>query len=465
MKKILGIFLSLVVILSFITVADTMLNSRSASADGCDSVGGAPVIGCNTTIIGIPGGSGGSGGGTGGGGGGTGGGDGSGGSGGSGGEILYRTLTNSCLGGASCSIGSVGCLATPSRYLVSITAVFYRPSATNSGWKVYSYSCAYAAPPNPNTILDTRICFVNYDAVLYQSQNKDAIRSGGSLSKGASLPNPRNNLYLGPASYYGCVQNVGVGQYFNLNTPENGGNQYYRYGLSPRYVQCSFIGYPRWTQDSSRDRTECSGVRNYGTINTYAVNACAFNYAKFPSWESLPPSVDFSIGGCSYYRCVVDAPTTVNGITGPIEVMRSGENINLKLSTIHLDHDGTVRNVNNIQGKLDVVAGSTPMNGELNNAKQYFKLKNAKTGAQQSWNVWEAQDQTDKWLNFFWAGDTGKPFTTERTYRFSAEFYVLVASNTGGGSSYMWQKETRTFPTAACNSRSGPISVLRSVNT
>jgi hypothetical protein len=391
----------------------------------------------------------------------------------SGGYCGGQAPVNNGNGGWSCGPDGRG-LAPISATLYMRTSIVVDGSDTPNGRATWlaNWSCGYpAVAPDPNTLKGTKTCYTNYDATLYQSTSKDAIRSGGSLPQGASAPNARRNIYIGPASYVGCVESAGIGQFFGLNTPEQGGNGYYRYVQSPRYVQCSFYGLPLWTNNTDSDRYVCSGQSSAGSRSTYAINACNYKYVKFSSWAAMPAGVDFSVGACAAFQCNVLNPTTVNGVTGPVEVMRNGDNVNLQMSRISITGGGSIRNVTNIQAKNDVMKTSKPMNGNddnkaiLNAPNQYFKLKTAGTGKVEKWNVWENQDNNNKWLNFYWAGDASNSFRTERTYKYTAQFLVPVANDTSGAGGSLWQTDTRILPTSGpCTTQSDSIFVVRSVN-
>lgn len=381
---------------------------------------------------------------------------------------FFNTYANGPIEG-TCPLGPGGTSA------VSVTVKYFLQ--TKVGKVALEVWCTYPpGPPNPNTVKRTVRCYIDYDAYLYQAQTKAAIASGGTRPGGASNPNPQLNLDApGPAPVQGLNNSLNMdacgpftgGATFNLNTPENGGYGYYRLDLNPRYRNCSLIGYPAWTNNTSRDRIECGGLISAGTFSNYAVSACNYNYIKYSSYAAVPNNVNFAISACEDFRCVVDGNTTILGHTDAISVMRNGEDLPVEYATIHIEHGPTARPEGgaagyDISATTNVADGSSPYNKStnVNGAKQYFQLKDT-TGKRQNFGAWEPQGQTSDLLAFNWASDRNQTWRLERTWRVNnAEFYVPIPNNTGGGFTMGWQNEV-----IYCGlSTSNPVTVVRSVN-
>lgn len=330
-----------------------------------------------------------------------------------------------------------------------------------------SYICHFGAESvNRNTILETRTCYVSYDAALYQSQNKSTIRSGGSIVGGAASPNPRNNqpnsihsANITLANFNLCG-GLDANPVFGLNRPDQGGNAYYRASIQTYSKVCSKIGFQRYLGDTSADRIQCGATSPAGNYSTYAVNACNYNYVKVgANHGALPNNVNFAVSACSNFQCSA-VGTKIGGTDQPVQVMRNGANVSVLFANLNVNHDAGVRNITNIQRNTTVVGGSSPFNGtDANAGNQYFQLQNEK-GSRLKFGQWESGSNVNRNLVFYWASDQGKNFKLTSNYKFDGEFYVYAAGNTNGGGGYVWAKDTIN----CANSVSNPVTVTRSVN-
>jgi hypothetical protein len=481
MRKILLGLLAFTVLVTGLTIAPFSNNLPQANAVTCGS--GAACIDLPYTSVAAPGGNTG---GSGGIGGGSGPGTGTGGGGGGG---TVRPPTGTTYTTTACTAGngicynengggyqwggvkwfelgmpnsgsfSWGCVVTD-QPIVSVTFRYVNNT-------IEGYSCKRASTRvNSNTILQTRTCYTSYDAALYQSTNKSAIRSGGSLAGGASSPNPRNNQPNSVHSANITLANfnlcggIDINPTFGLNRPDQGGNSYYRLQAQIYGKQCSLLGFQAFVQDTSRNRIECGAVGPAGSASSYAVNACNYNYVKVgANHGALPNNVNFAVSACSNYQCSA-AATKIGGTDQPVQVMRNGDNVPVQFANLNVNHDAGVRNITNVQRNTTVVGGSSPFNGtDANAGNQYFQLQNEK-GSRLKFGQWESGNNVNRNLVFYWASDQGKNFKLSSNYKFDAEFYVYAAGSTTGGGGYVWAKDTIN----CANSLSNAATVTRSVN-
>lgn len=351
--------------------------------------------------------------------------------------------------------------------------------------KTFSYYCTYPEDPNPNTYIDTAWFYSTYDALFYQSENKAVISNGGAM---ASVPNNPQmykrdggalNGYM-PADWGQFDAYRGQGLYggatFALNTPENGGYGYYRMDLNARGSWCSKVGYQTWTGNHSADRIVCGGERAAGSARYYYSNSCSGYVNYGGNWASMPDNMNFAIGACEDFRCIVDGTLTINGTDTPLQVMRNGEGIAVKSPTIHIEHGSTSRAIGggefDIDGAYKVMPGSSPFNGrnpnDSNIGKQYFDMStmdkhdiNFLTNDTGPDSAWRPQGEVDTLVNFNWASSKNKSWNMKKTWRVNnAEFLVPVANSSDGSTSMQWQKEVKY-----CGEAISPaVTVVRSVN-
>lgn len=359
-----------------------------------------------------------------------------------------------------------------------ITATFY----------LLSYYCNYPPQPDDNTALSAvYTCYIDYDSYLYKAGDKNSIRYNGGLASLTTYgdSNPKLNLPAGGPMWNVTTSNIGdcgilYGSVnYKLNSPEEGGYGYYRIDTVPTYRLCLIRGFQPWVGDTSRDRVECSGVYSGGAWRSYAVSSCSNNFAKYGgNWAGLPDGVNFAVSACAEFTCVVNGDnTSINGTNQPTQAMRNGESLPVRYPTITIQNNpATSRPASggwDISGGTGVVENSSPYNGswpsQNNNSKQYFKLVDDTTGNKQNFltsqenpaSAWEPQDRVTDKLQMSWASTAGQTFKIYRTWRVNnAEFWVPTPVTTGGGGANTWQSQT-----IYCGySESNPLTVLRSVN-
>lgn len=327
-------------------------------------------------------------------------------------------------------------------------------------------------------------CFYEYGGQAYWSQDKNAIGTGGTLSKTranlSSDPNPPNwngNVASAP-SCDNTSENGGLASLYvsiNPDDPNDGGattnHGYSYYRLMPWYKQRQFtltnyttragsvvparVFYSAWSSNYSNNT---SPPRLYAT-GWWAYSCYAGLEGRYGSSGALPNrNAYFGVGDCPNvvprWQCTFSDPTTVamdrTGIAAgttyvgsKTTVMRNGEQVPVTFSTIRIIDTtsgtvdvtngaagGSIRDVTNIAYRSLVKAGSTPFAGsDPNSSSQLFRLWTGyKSSTNESWGSWQnnANSNLTKGLSFNWATvDNTGSFVAQRQWRVSAEFYVL----------------------------------------
>lgn len=386
----------------------------------------------------------------------------------------------------------------------------FRVQSDKVYYQVDNVNCVYPYKPEVKDLYSVT-CFVSYDTYFYQSQSKAGIVPPGGqlLDMHRDLPagsvakistGKSNNWGVTMGNHMNC-NNDSLNGYdsYNVKSPEEGGYGYYRVSADVFAVKCFIEGYPRWTQNNSKDKIRgCTDVFKYNTFHSYAVYSCSGFLATGQgsgAWGALPNNVNFAVSACETFGCTITGSLQIGDTSSALQVMRNGENIRVRYPSVSIQASGNSRPLGAssweevIEAASGVQENSSPFYGNsTNNSKQYFSLRTAddksanflnarSAGAVTSANsnpssAWQSMlingapnpNFSNGYVRFTWASDSNKNWKMFRAFRIKAEFFVPI-SNTTDGSTYMgWQEETKYCGEVSVNQLSNPITVVRSIN-
>ena len=367
----------------------------------------------------------------------------------------------------------------------------------------------------PSTQYSQVTCFWNYNGnSLYSIDRNVNIAGWTDFGKRGSIAgDPREPTGGSGTTAPSCDRTGSANVYFRTNVKDYGYYRMYVDWTQRTYYKEAWVIWGN--QEVYANWTRGSAMPGYATTFwTYTCSPGQSNALQGPwNYQNQLPNVDRYTNPATcpqvIWQCKAQTPTTIaldrasvlSGTVSPTSkasVMRNGEKVNIDFARIRIidtstpaDIDVTdggsspgVRNVTNISYNTTVGGNSTPFYGtNPNGSGQYFKYYASRsTNTLEKFGMWLSNNNAnlDKSISFTWAGDAGKPFTLQRIYRVSAEFYVPGGSSIGSGgvgapASYVWKAGTydcRDYSGRGVSRvdlgplvvTSNPVDVVRSVN-
>lgn len=365
-----------------------------------------------------------------------------------------------------------------------------REGYQNKDWRKVAGTCVYvsASTPPPMRADVLQKCYYGINHQGYFSTNRAAIAGGGATTTNRPVSPSQNaqQPYISGANSTARVVNCTETIRMDASLSLVDGYAYYR--LQGNATEQKYQYYVWDTAYTGGQKLLAKIVpAGTGPVNklVYGTNSCsngASSWRQYPSHASLPAqgSIIFDYAECGRnktWSCKIDFNPRINGTSNNVELMRDGKYVPLGLAgatvsgsgirDINTKQVGTVAG-NNMSYKVDVVSGSSPMNGtNSNDAKQYFALWSADQKTKNSFGSWakDPNGNKSKFLTYYWSSDNGLNWKMTYQARIDkAEYSVPFQNSTTSGAGVQWKQSTSTVDCDGIKT-SNTATILRSVST